>query len=82
MAISPIRDGLHKMRYWEQTVGSIKPNCNRKDLWELIETKPDFFQNVDKYVKTGSAEIEEYGHPNMHFATENVDWKSIDHLEL
>lgn len=81
MAISPI-NYMRKMKYWEQSVGSVIPNCNRKDLWELIETKPDFFQNVDEYVKTGNEEIEKYGHPNLHFSTVNTDWKSRDKLSL
>ncbi len=78
MAIAPIKSGLNKMKYWEPVIGHVKPNCNRKDLWTLIETKPDFFENSEKYVKTGVEEIEMYGHPNPHFSSENVDWKSLD----
>lgn len=60
MAISPIKTGLRKMKYWESEVYQTKPNCNRKDLWELIETKKDFFEKSEKYVKTGLEEVELY----------------------
>jgi len=59
-----------KMRNWDTYACQPKPNVNRKDLWELIETKPDFFQNADKYIKTGLEEEELYGRAHQ---TINLD---------
>ena len=52
MAINPIRH-IAKMSNWDTFACQPKPNVNRNDLWELIETKPDFFQKAEEYVKIG-----------------------------
>jgi len=81
MAISPIESGLHKMKYWEPVIKNLKPNCNRSDLWDLIETKPDFFQNSEKYVKTGLEETEIYYPAFNTPCVDNIDWKNMQDID-
>lgn len=83
MSIIPITHGLERMRGWKPVIASRKVNCNRQDLWQLIETKPDFFENVDKYVATGIKETEMYRPTKESIGIDfaNADWNYIDNID-
>ena len=77
MAIS-LSNAIRKMRNWEPVVCQTKTNANRQDLWELIETKPDFFEKSDKYIKTGLNEMEKYPRASQpEFLTKPVDMDNM-----
>ena len=47
---------MRKIAYGEHCIAFSPKNNNRADLWTLIETKPDFFEKADEYVKVGVEE--------------------------